>query len=158
VTASAVRWAAAAGFGVLVLGATVAPAIAFDAATAQGGAERAPGIDLVLASAAVGVPYAVLLCRSLARPHDARRTTDQWLAAVHGLVVLALAASALPAAALHVSTRLHAPAADAEWPVLVGWAAVVAVAVLIGEGVRRVSLRWLAAEQRSSAASGSSPH
>lgn len=143
---AALRWAAAAGYGALVVGAAVAPALAFDSATARGGAARAAGVDLVLASAAVGVPYAVLVCRGLARGGEG--SLNRWLSAVNGLVVFSLAASSLPAAVLHASARLHARVADAEWPVLLGWSAVIAVSALLADGARRGSLRYLARDGR----------
>ena len=140
------RWGATVAYGALVVGAAVAPALAFDSATARGGAARAAGVDLVLASAAVGVPYAVFVCRRLVRAD--RGATDRWLSAVHGLVVLSLAASALPAAVLHASARLHARVADAEWPVLLAWSSVIGVAVLLAEGTRRASLRYLLRDRK----------
>ena len=126
----------------LVVGALVAPALAFDAATVRGGAARSSG-DLVVTSSVVALPYAAYLLRQLARRADRRSRTDVWLSAVHGLVVLWLAASALPAAVLHLTSRLHARAVDAEWPVLLGWGTTLVVAVLLAEATRRSSLRWL---------------
>lgn len=145
----AVRTAGALAFGALVVGAVVAPAVVLDASTARGGASRQAGLDLLVVSAAVGLPYAAFLADRLrASPPSTGETVDTWLSAVHGLVVLALAASALPAAALHASARLHARVVDAEWPVLLAWAGLVGTAVLLGEGTRRLSLRWLRSPQR----------
>lgn len=135
----------AAAYASLVVGALVAPALAFDAGTVRGGAPRSSG-DLVLASSAVGLPYAAFL---LARRAEPATETDRRLAAVHGLVVLWLAASTLPAAALHVTAGLHARVADAEWPVLLGWSATLSVAVLLAEGTRRSSLRWLGRREQA---------
>jgi hypothetical protein len=134
-----------------VVGAVVAPALAFDAATVRGGAPRSSG-DLLLASSVVGVPYAAFLLRVLFRGDGRTSGTDRWLSAVHGLVVLWIAASALPAAALHLTSRLHARVVDAEWPVLAGWAGTLAVAVLLAERTRRASLRWLSRAQEASPA------
>lgn len=131
-----------------VVGAVVAPALAFDAATVRGGAPRSSG-DLLLASSVVGVPYAALLLRELSRSDGHASETDRWLSTVHGLVVLWVAASALPAAALHLTSRLHARVVDAEWPVVVGWSATIAVAVLLAERTRRSSLRWLSRAQEA---------
>ena len=140
----AVRTGSAVAFGALVLGAVAAPAAVFDASTSSGGAARAAGVDLLLVSAAVGLPYAVFLQDRLrAASAQPEGPVNTWLSAVHGLVVLSLAASALPAAALHASARLHARVVDAEWPVLLAWAAMLGAAVLLGEGTRRLSLRWL---------------
>lgn len=149
---AALRWAAVLVYGALVVGSAVAPALAFDAATARGGAARAPGLDLVLVGAAVGVPYAVLVCRGLLRSGDG--SLNRWLAAVHGLVVFSLAASALPAVVLHASARLHARLVDAEWPVLVAWSAFIGLAALLAEGARRASLRYLSRDDRQPAARG----
>lgn len=129
-------------YAVAIVGATVAPALAFDAATVRGGAPRSSG-DLVVASSVVGIPYAALMLRRLASARTPRERTDLWLSSVHGVVVLWLAASALPAAALHSTAGLHARAADAEWPLLVGWSLTMVLAALLAEGGRAVSLRWL---------------
>ena len=143
-SATAARTGVALAFGALVVGAVMAPAVVFDASTARGGAARAAGVDLVLVSAVVALPYAAFLQDRLrAAASTAEGPANTWLSAVHGLVVLSLAASALPAAALHVTARLHARVVDAEWPVLLAWGAVLSAAVLLGEGTRRLSLRWL---------------
>lgn len=142
----AVGTGAAIGFGALVVGAVAAPAVVFDASTSSGGASRAAGVDLIAVAAVVGLPYAAFLQGRLrAASTVPEGPADTWLSAVHGLVVLSLAASALPAAALHASARLHARVVDAEWPVLLGWAAMLGAAVLLAEGTRRASLRWLRA-------------
>jgi hypothetical protein len=149
VSVGAVRTAGALAFGALVVGAVVAPAVVFDASTARGGASRQAGLDLLVVSAAVGLPYAAFLQDRLRAASGAGEgATDTWLSAVHGLVVLSLAASGLPAAALHASARLHSRVVDAEWPVLLAWAVLLGTAVLLGEGTRRLSLRWLRSPQR----------
>lgn len=143
------RTAAAVAYAGLVVGAFVAPALAFDAANVRGGAARSSG-DLALAGSAVGVPYAGYLLHRLSRSREPRSRTDFWLAGVHGLVVLWVAASGLPAAVLHLTSRLHARVADTEWPVLLAWIATAGLAVLLGEGARRSSLRWLGRPRRLS--------
>lgn len=151
------RAVAAAGYAALVVAVLVAPSLVLDDATARGGAARGPGFDLVVVSALIGVAYAGAMLRSLARHgRDGERAADWWLSALHGLLVLALAASALPAAVLHTTSPLHARVVDAEWPVLLAWAAVLAVAMVMAEGARRWSLRWLAAENRRDAPAGPS--
>lgn len=142
------RTAAAAAYGALVVAALAAPGLAFDAATARGGAARAQGIDLILVGVAVGVLYVSFLQRFLRGATPRAEQIDRWLSAVHGLVTLALAASLLPAVALHESVRLHARIVDAEWPVLAAWAGVLGLAVGLAEIVRRGSLRWLRAGRR----------
>ena len=141
---SALATAAAVGLGALAVGAVAAPALVFGASTASGGAGRGADVDLLTVAAVVGLPYGAFLqdrLRSVSGLPDGPANT--WLSAVHGLVVLSLAASALPAAALHFSARLHARVVDAEWPVLLAWAAMLGTAVLLGEATRRLSLRWL---------------
>ena len=142
------RALAGSAYAVAVVGAMVAPALAFDAATVRGGAPRSSG-DLAAASGVVGLPYAALLLRRVARARTPGERTDLWLAGVHGVVVLWLAASALPAVALHSTAGLHARAADAEWPVLVGWSLTMVLAALLADGARAASLRWLRREDRS---------
>ena len=142
------RALAGSAYAVAVVGAMVAPALAFDAASVRGGAPRTSG-DLAVASGVVGIPYAALLLRRVARAGTSRERTDLWLAGVHGVVVLWLAASALPAAALHSTAGLHARAADAEWPLLTGWSLTMVLAALLSEGARAASLRWLRREDRS---------
>lgn len=128
----------------VAVGAVVAPSLVVGADAAAGGAASRADLDLVLASAAVGGAYAAWLCRVLRRGRGARgREADLWLSAVHALVVLLLLASTLPAAVLHLTAELHAGLVDAEWPVLLAWSAVMGVAVLLAEGARRLSLRWL---------------
>ena len=132
----------------VALGAVVAPSVVFGRTAADSGAGGTADLDLVLVGAAVGVAYAAFLHRRLRGAASGReREADVWLSAVHGLVVLLLAASALPAGVLHVTARLHARAAEAEWPVLLAWAVSLGGAVLLAEGVRRLSLRWLSADR-----------
>lgn len=138
-----VRIAAFIAYAVLVLGALVAPALALDVATARGGAARGQGLDLVVIGIVVAVLYVAYLQRVLRAPVTSRERTDRWLSAVHGLIVLWVAASVLPAVFLHSSTRLHARVVDAEWPVIAAWALVLAAAVVLAELVRRGSLQWL---------------
>lgn len=148
-SAGAVRTAAAVGFAALVAAAVVAPALVLDTTTARGGAGRGQDLDLVLVAVLVALPYAAVVQRRLRAASAVRgRAVDAWLADVHGLVVLSLAASGVPAAALHASAGLHARLVDAEWPVLLAWAGMLAAAVLLGEGTRRLSLRWLRSDQR----------
>ena len=145
----ALRTGAAVAFGVLVAGAVVAPALVFGASTARGGADRGADVDLLAVAAVVGLPYgAYVSARLRAASASPGGAVDSWLSAVHGLVVLALAASALPAVALHASAGLQARVVDAEWPLLLGWAVTLGVAVLLCEATRRRSLRWLRSDRR----------
>jgi hypothetical protein len=121
---------------VLVVGALVAPALALDVATRRGGGDRVAGLDLVVVGVAVGLPYALLVARRL-------RSLDEALAVLLALPVLAVIASGLPALGLHATVGLHVRLADAELPLLLGWAAALLVAVLTAEAVRRAALRWL---------------
>jgi multisubunit Na+/H+ antiporter MnhB subunit len=141
----AVRTGAATAYAVVVLAAVLAPSLVLDAATARGGAARAPGLDLVVASAVVGLPYAVFLQRSLRRPAPFVQAADRWLSAVHGLIALALTASVLPAVVLHETAVLHARVVDGEWVIVLGWAVLLVVSVALADVVRRASLRWLTA-------------
>jgi hypothetical protein len=142
-----VRPTAAAGFAAAVVAVLLAPSLVLDGATARGGASRAAGIDVIVVSALVALPYAAVVARRLGRLRSpGEREADRWLSSLHGLVVLALAASALPAVVLHETSLLHARVVDAEWPVLLSWAALLGLAVLVSEGTRRLSARWLAAE------------
>lgn len=144
-TGRVLRAAATTAYAGLVVGAAVAPALALDAATARGGAARAAGLDLILVGVAVGAAYAGFLVRELRKPAGDERELDRWLAGAHGLVVLGITASVLPAVVLHETAVLHADVVDAEWPVLLGWAGLLLVAVGCSDIVRRASLRWLVA-------------
>ena len=148
--------AAAGGFAVLVVAVVVAPSLVFDAATARGGAARVAGTDLIVASALVGVAYAAYVLRVLRQAVRRDAATDQWLSCVLGLVSLSLTASVLPAVVLHETALLHARAADAEWPVVASWTALLVLAAVLADVVRRTSLRWLRAEHRAPSRSGSS--
>lgn len=141
------RLTAAAAFGLLVVGAVVAPAAVFAASTARGSGARGADSDLLAVALLVGLPYGVYVQQRLRSASGG--AVDTWLSAVHGLVVLALTASALPAAGLHSSARLHARVVDAEWPVLLAWGAMLGAAVLLAEVTRRLSLRWLRADPGS---------
>ena len=143
-TSDRLRTGGALTCGAVVVAAVAAPAVVFGRTAVGSGAGASADLDLVVVSAAVGVPYAAFLHRRLrCATSEHEREADVWLSAVHGLVVLLLAASALPAGLLHLTSRLHARVVDIEWPVLLGWAASLAGAVLVAEGVRRLSLRWL---------------
>lgn len=122
----------------------VAPALAFKLASDRGGLGDAKGMDLVVASAVLGAVHAIIAgSRLWVEEHVAVRRADMWIAAVDALVVLALAATLLPAVVLWGFADEHASIAHRGYPIVVLWAGVQLVAVALAEVTGRVVFWWL---------------
>lgn len=122
----------------------IAPALAFKLASDRGGLGDTKGMDLVVASALLGSVHAVIAGRRLRwEEHTAERRADIWIAAIDALVVLALAATLLPAVVLWGFAEEHASIANRGYPVVVLWTGTQLVAVALAELTGRAVFRWL---------------
>lgn len=122
----------------------VAPALVFKLASDRGGLGDAKGLDLIVASAVIGAIHAVIAgARLHSEEHIAIRRADMWIAAVDALVVLAIAATLLPAVVLWGFADEHASVANRGYPVVALWAGVLLVAVALAEVVGRAVFWWL---------------
>jgi hypothetical protein len=120
------------------------PAVAMKVASDRGGMGDADGLDLLIASAALGIVHAVVAWSRLRdEERIAVRRADMWIAAVDALVVLTLAATLLPVAVLWRFADEHASIADRGYPVVVLWAGVQVTAVALAEVTGRVVFWWL---------------
>lgn len=130
---------AAIDFGVILV-----PALAVKLAADQGGMGDTTGVDLLLASTALGVVHAVLAWSRLREEERiAVRRADMWIAAFNALVVLALGATVLLIAVFYRFADEHASIADRGYPVVALWLGLQLVAVLLSEITGRLVFRWL---------------
>jgi hypothetical protein len=122
----------------------LAPALALKLAADRGGMGDVDGMDLVLASAALGAVHAVIAgSRLRSEERMAVRRADMWIAAADALVVLALAATLLPITVLWGFADEHASMADRGFPVVALWLGVQVVAVGMAEVAGRFVFWWL---------------
>lgn len=128
----------------------VAPALAVKVASDRGGMGDTKGLDLVVASAALGAVHAVVAgSRLRSEERTAVRRADMWIAAGDALVVLALAATILPAVVLWGFVDEHASIAREGSPVVALWFGVQFAAVVLAEVTGRVVFWWLEPHPRS---------
>ena len=136
----------------------LAPAVAVKVAADRGGMGDAEGVDLLVASAVLGLVHAVFAWnRLLHEEHVAVRRADMWISAVDALAVLALGATVLLLAILYGFADEHASVADRGYPVVVLWTGVQLVAVVIAEATGRFVFWWLEPHPRASLGARSSP-
>jgi hypothetical protein len=134
----------AVGYGMIDCAVILLPAVALKLAADRGGMGDLQGMDLVLASAGLGVVHAVVAgSRLLSEERMAVRRADMWIAAADALVVLAFAATLLPVIVLWRFADEHASMADRGYPVWVLWLGVQFVAVVIAELTGRFVFWWL---------------
>jgi Kef-type K+ transport system membrane component KefB len=137
---------AAGVYAVVDVAVLLAPSIVLADAAQKGGLTGAHGIDLVIASAVVGLLHAGVAYRRLVDENRlAARRVDVWIAAVDSLVVLALAATLLLIAVLGGFAAQHAVVVNRGWPVVWLWVGVQLGAVVIAELTGRTVFRWLEA-------------
>lgn len=130
---------AAVDFGVILV-----PSLAVKLAADRGGMGDTTGVDLLLASTALGVVHAVLAWSRLrTEERVAVRRADMWIAAIDALVVLALGATVLLIAVFYRFADEHASIADRGYPVVALWLGLQLVAVLLAEITGRLVFRWL---------------
>jgi hypothetical protein len=128
----------------------LAPALVVKVAADRGGMGDTHGLDLVVASAALGTVHAVVAgARLRGEARSALRRGDMWVAAVDALVVLGLAATVLPVVVLWGLADEHASVANHGYPVVALWAGVQAAAIVAAETTGRVVFWWLEPHPRS---------
>lgn len=136
----------------------LAPAMAVKLAADRGGMGDAEGVDLIAASAVLGLVHAFFAWKRLQHEeHVAVRRADMWISAVDALVVLALGATVLLLAILYGFADEHASVADRGYPVVVLWTGVQVVAVVVAELTGRFVFWWLEPHPRTGFRARSSP-
>lgn len=142
------RWALTT-FSSLHVMVAMLPATVLAVAADKGGLPDAHGVDLLLASAVVGVAHAVVVRRRLlSELREGTTFLDAMLAEFNALVVLAVAATGLFFVVLGGLASEHSAMVNQGWPVIGLWVSVLLGAVVVAELVRTGVLRWLAAEDR----------
>jgi hypothetical protein len=122
----------------------IAPSVAVKLAADRGGLGGSDGLDLVVASAVVGLVHAAIAWGRLrSEERIAVRRADMWISAVDALVVLALGATLLLVAILYGFADEHASLADQGYPVVALWVGVQVLAIGLAELVSRLLFRWL---------------
>ena len=120
------------------------PALAVKLASDRGGMGDAEGVDLIVASAILGVAHAALAwVRLRSEERIAVRRADMWIAAFDSLVVLTFGATILLVAILYGFADEHASLVDRGYPVVVLWSGVQLVAIAVAEGTGRFVFWWL---------------
>jgi len=131
-------------YAVIDFAAIMAPSLFIKVAADRGGMASTVGLDLVAASLAIGVPHAVIAWwRLRSEERMAVRRADIWIAAIDGLVVLALGWTLLLLAVLALFVDEHSALANRGYPVIALWAGLLLVAVALAEGVSRFVFWWL---------------
>lgn len=120
------------------------PALAVKLAADRGGMGDTEGLDLVIASALVATPHAIVAARRL--PYEERtavRRADMWLASIDSLVVLALGATIPLVVLLWGITEEHVALSGRGYPIVAIWAGIQLGAVVVAEVVGRLVFWWL---------------
>jgi hypothetical protein len=134
----------AAVYAAACFGAVLAPALAVRWAVFRSDIGGVAGRDLVAASVIVGAGHAaVAWARLRCEERTAARRSHIWIASLNALVVLALTASLLVLAALHLFADEHAAIANRGLPVVTLWAGLQLVAVALAEITGRLVFWWL---------------
>jgi hypothetical protein len=122
----------------------MAPSLAVKLAAQRGGMGSNEGLDLVIASAVIATPHAVIAARRLRlEDRTAVRHLDTWIAGIDALVVLALATTALVLTVLLGFAEEHAILANRGFPIVALWIGIQLVAVGLAEVAGRLVFRWL---------------
>jgi hypothetical protein len=122
----------------------MAPSLAVKVAADRGGMGTSKGLDLIIASAAVATPHALIAARRLQiEERLAERRADVWIAAVDALVVLALATTSLVLVIFVGFAEEHALLAERGFPVVALWVGLQLVAVGLAELTARLVFWWL---------------
>jgi hypothetical protein len=146
-------WVGIVVYGIVDWIVIMAPSFAVKLAAQRGGMGSNEGLDLVLASAAIATPHAVIAARRLrAEELTAVRRLDAWIASVDALVVLALATTSLVLTVLLGFAEEHAILATRGFPILALWIGLQLVAVALAELVGRVVFWWLEPHESAEAA------
>lgn len=122
----------------------MAPSLAIKLAADRGGMGDLAGVDLLLVSAVIATPHAIIAGRRLRyEERTAVYRADIWIASVDALVVLALATTLLLLVALGGFADEHSSLANRGYPVAALWGGVQLVAVAMAEVTGRVVFWWL---------------
>jgi hypothetical protein len=122
----------------------MAPSLAIKVAADRGGMGTSTGLDLIIASAVVATPHALIAARRLqVEERLAVRRADVWIAAVDALVVLALATTSLVLVIFVGFAEEHALLAERGFPVVALWVGLQLVAVGLAELTGRFVFWWL---------------
>jgi hypothetical protein len=122
----------------------LAPALALQLAAARGGLGGFAAMDLVLASAVLGALHATVAgVRLRNEERIAVRRADMWIAAVDGLVVLAIGATALLFAFLIGFPDEQSSLVDRGYPVISLWVGIQLLAIGLAELTARFVFWWL---------------
>lgn len=122
----------------------MAPSVVLAVAASKGGLSGSHGVDLVLASAAVGAIHAgIAFSRLIDEGRAAARRLDVWIAALDALVVLALGATLLLVVVLGGFATQHDALVSEGWSVVWLWIGVLVGAVALAELCGRSLFRWL---------------
>jgi hypothetical protein len=122
----------------------MAPSLAIKLAAERGGLGDTKGVDLLVASAAIATPHAVVAARRLRHEElTAVRRADIWIASIDSLVVLALSTTLLVVTVLAFFADEHASLANRGLPVVILWIGIQLVAVALAEATGRFVFWWL---------------
>ena len=136
--------AAALAYALADVAVIMAPSIVLSSSAYRSGVADSPGLDLVLASAAVGAGHAVIAwARLRAEVRMAARRLDVWIASFDALVVLAVGVTLFMVVILEGFADEHALLINEGWPVLGLWFGVLLLVVGVSEVTGRLLFRWL---------------
>jgi hypothetical protein len=122
----------------------MAPSLAIKLAADRGGMGDLAGVDLLVVSAVIATPHAIIAGRRLRyEEHTAVYRADIWIASIDALVVLALATTLLLLVALGGFADEHSSLANRGYPVAALWGGIQLVAVAMAEITARVVFWWL---------------
>lgn len=131
-------------FSTLHVVVAVAPAAVLAAVARKGGLPQAHGLDLLAVSIVLGGLHASIVWHRLRTERRAGvRFVDACIAALHALVVLAAAVTALLFLVLGGFAPEHAAIVNRGWEVLWLWTGLLVVAIAISELARTAVLRSL---------------
>lgn len=135
---------AAATYAAVDLAVIMAPSIVLSSSAYRSGVSGSPGMDLLVASAAVGAVHAVIAwARLRSETRLAARRLDVWIASFDSLVVLAVGVTLLMVIVLEGFAGEHAVLINEGWPVIGLWLGVLLLAVALSELTGRLLFRWL---------------
>lgn len=122
----------------------MAPSLAVKLAADRGGLGDSKGLDLVIASAVIATPHALIAARRLRfEERTAVRRPDIWIASIDSLVVLALATTLLILVVLAFFADENAALVNRGLPIVAVWMTLQFVAVAMAEITGRVVFLWL---------------
>ena len=122
----------------------MAPSLAVKLAADRGGLGDSKGLDLLIASAVIATPHALIAARRLRfEERTAVRRADIWIASIDSLVVLALATTLLILVVLGLFADENAALVNRGLPIVAVWMTLQFIAVAMAEITGRVVFLWL---------------